>query len=185
MPEMRPKGLLGTILLVDTRLAALRRTGELLQRAGHDVIETASFNDAKRLLAAYRPALLISSLRLGAFNGLHLVHLGRFAQPDLNAVIIAAGSDAVLQSETERVGASLLVEPVPIPALLSLIGRMLGTEASPVADESRRERRRSDRRRLLTSGSASERRVGERRTEVLEGPKQLEPSPAETRRTLL
>jgi DNA-binding NtrC family response regulator len=125
MPDTGSEPGRGTILLVDTRVAALRRTGDLLRRVGHDLIEAASFDDAKRLLAARRPALVISSLRLAAFNGLHLVHLGRLAQPDINAIIISSGADAVLQREAERVGASLLVEPVPTPAFLSLIARMV------------------------------------------------------------
>jgi len=121
----------GPILVVDTRVAALRRTGELLRRAGHDVIEACSFVDGKRLLATRRPALVVSSLRLAAFNGLHLVHLGRLAQPDLNAIIVAPAADAVLQAEAEQVGASLLVEPVPTAALLSLISRKM----APVSPE--------------------------------------------------
>jgi DNA-binding NtrC family response regulator len=126
----------GTILLVDTRPAALRRTAELIRGDGHDVIEAASFDDAKLVLAARHPALLISSLRLAAFNGLHLVHLGRVAQPDLNAIIISHGTDAVLQTEAERVGALLLVEPVSTEAFLALIARMLETEALAPASAS-------------------------------------------------
>jgi sigma-B regulation protein RsbU (phosphoserine phosphatase) len=127
-------GTTATILLVDTRYAALRRTAESLRRAGYDVIEAASFDDAKRVLAVRRPALLISHLRLAAFNGLHLVHLGRLAQPDLNAIIISSGADAALQVEAERVGASLLVEPVPTSALHSLIGRMFAPEISSLGN---------------------------------------------------
>jgi DNA-binding NtrC family response regulator len=134
-----------TILLVDMRPTVLRRTAELIRNSGHDVIEAASFDDAKRALAARHPSLLISSLRLGAFNGLHLVHLGRLARPDLNAIIISHGADAVLQTEAERAGASLLVEPVPTAAFLGLIVSMLETDAlapacaSPRPDHQRGE----------------------------------------------
>lgn len=72
-----------------------------------------------------RPALVISSLRLAAFNGLHLVHLGRLAQPRLGAIIFSSGADATLETEAERVGASILQEPVPTASLLALIERML------------------------------------------------------------
>jgi DNA-binding NtrC family response regulator len=124
---------------------------------GHDVIDAGSFDDAKRLLAARRPALIISSLRLAAFNGLHLVHLGRLAQPDLGAIILSAGADEVLRAEAERVGASLLVEPVPTATLLSHIAQMIETGS---------ERRQSDRRRVSLSGFAPDRRLGERRAAV-------------------
>jgi DNA-binding NtrC family response regulator len=173
-----------TILLVDTRFPALRRTGDLLRRAGYDVIEASSFEEGKRLLAARRPPMLISNLRLAAFNGLHLVHLGRLTQPELTAIIISAGADAALQAEAERAGASLLVEPVPITALLSLISRVLEPEADrrviaggfttgPDRGVPHVERRRADRRCLVISDFAPDRRAYERRAMV---GTELEPS---------
>jgi two-component system NtrC family sensor kinase len=160
------------ILLVDTRFPVLRRMGDLLRRSGYDVIEAGSFEEGNRLLAERRPPLLISNLRLAAFNGLHLVHLGRLTQPDLTAIIISAGADVALQAEAERAGASLLVEPVPNSTLLSLIVRVLEPESdrNPIASgfTSGRgvphvERRRADRRRLVMSDFAPERRAHERR----------------------
>ncbi len=154
-----------TILLVDTRVAALRRTSDLLRRAGHDVVEAGSFDEAKRILAARSPYLLVSGLRLAAFNGLHLVHLARLAQPDVNAIIISSGADAVLQSEAERVGASLLVEPVPPSALLLLISQMFDASSAAAELPFAIERRHEERRRASAAG-APERRVGERRVRV-------------------
>lgn len=113
------------ILVVDTRVSALRRVADSIRRAGYAVIEAASFDEAKRSLSAMRPALVISSLRLAAFNGLHLVHLGRLEQPRLGAIIFSSGADATLEIEAERVGASILQEPVPTASLLALIERML------------------------------------------------------------
>jgi len=156
-----------TILLVDTRIAALRRTSDLLRRAGHHVIEAASFDDAKKALWTRAPALVISSLRLAAFNGLHLVHLARLNRPEMSAIIMSGGADAVLQSEAERVGASLLVEPVPPSDLLSLIDRMFEADTSRDADPLSTERRHSDRRRASASVDvAFDRRVADRRVAV-------------------
>jgi DNA-binding NtrC family response regulator len=107
------------ILLVDTRSASLRRLSDTLHRAGHVVIEAASFDDAKHALADYRPGVLISALRLAAFNGLHLVHLGRLLNPDLNAIIVSTDRDVLLHDEVHLVGATLLIEPLHIPALLT------------------------------------------------------------------
>ncbi len=155
-----------TILLVDTRVAALRRTSDLLRRAGHDVVEAGSFDEAKRVLAAQAPSLLISGLRLAAFNGLHLVHLARLTRPEINAIILSSGADAVLQSEAERVGASLLVEPVPPSSFLSLIAQMFDA-CSPGIDELVDvERRHADRRLAVHAVVAPERRVAERRVGV-------------------
>ena len=115
----------GTILLVDTRPAVLRRYGDLLQRAGYDVVQAATFDDAKHALCAQRPQLVISHLRLAAFNGLHLVHLGHLAQPDLDAIIITGESDLAMRAEAERLGATVLVEPVHSAELLSAVARVI------------------------------------------------------------
>lgn len=156
-----------TILLVDTRIAALRRTSDLLRRAGHHVIEAGSFDDAKRALGTRAPALVISGLRLAAFNGLHLVHLARLNRPETNAIIISGGADAVLQSEAERVGASLLVEPVPPSDLLSLIERMLEADVPTGTDVFPIERRHSERRQVADPPDAAfDRRVADRRVGV-------------------
>jgi DNA-binding NtrC family response regulator len=167
MSDAQAKDGIGTILVVDTRLTVLRRTGELLRRAGHDVIEATSFDDAKRLLTERRPSLLLSSLRLGAFNGLHLVHRARLGQPKLSAIIVSADSDAALQSEAERVGASLVVEPVPTTTLLSLIERTLEAVGQIAPGAAICNRRHCDRRRLLIAGFAPERRRCERRAVIV------------------
>jgi DNA-binding NtrC family response regulator len=116
-----PGSLPRAILLVDTRTVPLRRLSETLQRAGHHVIPAASFDEAKRALAVYEPAVLISALRLAAFNGIHLVHLGRLANPRMPAIILSSERDATLHEEVHRVGATLLIEPVQTPMLLSLL----------------------------------------------------------------
>lgn len=153
------------LLIVDTRVAALRRTGDLLRRAGHDVLEAGSFDEAKRVLVQRLPALMISSLRLAAFNGLHLVHLARLARPEISAIIVSTSADAVLQSEAERVGASLLVEPVPPTTLLALISQLL--EASASLDDQRGiERRQAERRRAGGRDVDMERRISDRRINV-------------------
>jgi DNA-binding NtrC family response regulator len=156
-----------TILVVDTRAAVLRRTGDALRRAGYEIFEADSFGDAKRILLSRKPAVLISGLRLAAFNGLHLVHLARLTRPDLNAIIISASADAILQTEAERVGASLLVEPVPPLTLLSVISRMLDDDRGselPLAFDRRHADRRST---VRVAGVAPERRKVDRRISVV------------------
>ena len=151
------------ILLVDTRSASLRRLSDTLHRAGHVVIEAASFDDAKHALADYRPGVLISALRLAAFNGLHLVHLGRLLNPDLNAIIVSTDRDVLLHDEVHLVGATLLIEPLHIPALLTLLGNR--PEASGATPEGMPfiERRVRDRRQTPDRGHLPERRMSERR----------------------
>jgi DNA-binding NtrC family response regulator len=117
-PEGQP-----AILLVDTRSVALRRLSDTLQRAGHSVIEAPTFEEAKHALMIRRPAVLISALRLHAFNGLHLVHLGRIENPELQTIIISTERDLTLHDEVHLTGATLLIEPLHLPSLLSLLGQ--------------------------------------------------------------
>jgi len=148
--------------VVDTKVAALRRAADSIRRAGYQVIEAASFEEGKRALISRRPALLISSLRLAAYNGLHLVHLGRLLLTTLSAIIISSGVDAMLQAEAERVGASILLEPVPTAALLALIDRMLGVDRVEVRVAV--ERRAAERRGRDEPVFVAERRLADRRS---------------------
>jgi DNA-binding NtrC family response regulator len=159
------------ILVVDTRVAARRRVADSIRRAGYEVIEAASFDEAKRSLIARRPALVISSVRLAAFNGLHLVHLGRLAQPKLGAIIFSSGADAMLQVEAERVGASILQEPVPTATLLSLIDRMLDQDPDSSSDLRLADRRSGERRGQAEMAFVPERRMSERRAPTSRLPK--------------
>jgi DNA-binding NtrC family response regulator len=118
------------VLLVDTRSATLRRLSDTLQRAGHVVVEATSFDEAKHALLIRRPSALISALRLGAFNGLHLVHLGRIENPQLQAIILSTDRDIQLHDEIHAAGAMLLIEPLHVPTLLSLLSD--GLEATRV-----------------------------------------------------
>jgi len=117
------------VLLVDTRCATLRRLGDGLHRVGHTVIEADSFFAAKHSLATHHPAVIVTNVRLGAFNGLHLVHLARAVRPDLCAIVIDSTADALLQDEADRVGATYLIEPVHAPALIRIIATVLGRDA--------------------------------------------------------
>ena len=146
-----------SILLVDTRSAVLRRLSEMLNRGGYDVVLAASFEDAKRALMFHQPWLIISNLRLAAFNGLHLVHLGRLADPDLRAIVIASGNDMLLQGEAEEMGATVMAEPLHSGELLSEVARLIAPAEVFV------ERRKGERRQIIIAGYTPERRVADRR----------------------
>jgi len=153
-----------SILLVDTRAANLRRLSDTLQRAGHRVIEAASFEDAKQALAVHEPDVLISALRLAAFNGLHLIHLGRLSNPNLNAIILSTERDSSLHDEVHLIGATLLIEPVHTAMLLDLLAaRREGTGWDDAVVTVVVERRHGERRQSPSSDHSPERRIGDRR----------------------
>jgi len=61
------------ILVVDEDADARTEIVDLLSHAGYQVTSVGSFREATKVLSTDPPDLLITELRLGAFNGLHLV----------------------------------------------------------------------------------------------------------------
>ena len=102
---------------------------DLLKGAGHDVVAAFGFNEAVRTLADYSPDLMIAELRLGAFNGLHLVIRSKIAHPALRTIVVDRNHDPVLQLDAEGLGALYLVEPVPDSDLLAHVSRIRGDAA--------------------------------------------------------
>lgn len=131
-------------LLVDPdpdRIDALRRW------IGNAVALTTcgTFRAARQQLLATRPALLITNIRLGSYNGLHLVYLATLADLDTRCVVYDEPADFHLIREAQRIGAfyertSRLAFAVPSYFLTTL------------PDRDRRDACRVDRRGLFRGG---------------------------------
>ena len=70
------------ILLVEADRTPAMVAEEALAADGHRVAWVDSFKDTLRLANAQRPDLLVAALRLGAYNGLHLLLRLRASDPD-------------------------------------------------------------------------------------------------------
>jgi DNA-binding response OmpR family regulator len=103
---------------------------ETLRKHGREVTTVAGFVEAVEFLAAASPDLLIAELRLGPFNGLHLVLRHQKSHPTLRSIIIDKQYDPVLAGETWHYGAIYLVEPIGEAKLLAAVAESLG-EAPP------------------------------------------------------
>jgi len=101
----------------------------LLGGSGYDVVFAAGFEAAARKLERSSPDLLISELRLGRFNGLHLVIRSQSTHPNMRSILLDRSHDSVLEVEALRQGALYLVEPVSAADLLGHVSRQL-TESS-------------------------------------------------------
>jgi DNA-binding response OmpR family regulator len=102
----------------------------LLSGSGYDVAFAAGFEAAIRRLDRTSPDLLISDVRLGQFNGLHLVIRSQNAHPNLRSILLDRGYDSVFEHEARRHGALYLVEPLSGADLLGHISKQL-TEGNP------------------------------------------------------
>lgn len=120
------------ILSVDDNEAMryVRRRG--LERAGFDVVEAKSGEEALKVAAEHRPDLVLLDVRLGDSNGGAICRQLKTDRPDLPVVLISAA--AVLSGDREgasRLGADAYVtEPVRDEDLVRLLSALLEKAAS-------------------------------------------------------
>jgi DNA-binding NtrC family response regulator len=154
-----------SVLVVEPALDELLIVTSMLSSAGFHVTAAASFAQARALLGGPRPfALLFTALRLGMFNGLHLVVRGRCVQPTMAALVTASPEDAMLQAEAEHLGATFVVKPTTtqecIAAILQTVFRS-DAAAGPIRPPF--ERRRRERRETMASVNEDRRHSDRRR----------------------
>jgi CheY-like chemotaxis protein len=113
------------ILVVDEDADARTEIVDLLSQAGYQVTSVGSFQEAIKVLSTDPPDLLITEVRLGAFNGLHLVIRNRESRPEMAAIILTSLKDAVLEAEAQRLSATYLVKPADQTALLGIVSEKL------------------------------------------------------------
>ena len=112
-----------SILIVDDDLSLLDALESALKQGGQpEVVALGAFADARRALNTDRFDVLITDVRLGAFNGLQLAVLARDQNPTIQLIVFSGFDDPVLRQEAERLGAVYLVKPVTSRQLLELIG---------------------------------------------------------------
>ena len=111
--HMNPLSLL--VVAPTSQLAA--NLMEWLTQAGCAVILVTSFSAAKSRLE-HRPALVISEVRLGDYNGLHLAL--RAKAGDIPSIVVG-NPDPVLEREAERLGVGYLTNELSRSSLLSAL----------------------------------------------------------------
>jgi DNA-binding NtrC family response regulator len=113
------------VLVVDDDRQVLKYLSELLHEAGFDTVVCERYQDAKALLATSRPDLLLTDIRLGAYNGLQLAYFARDHHPGLPVVVLTGYEDPTLRDEANRSGAQFLVKPVTRTVLIGTLQKAL------------------------------------------------------------
>src|SRR5262245_57186063 len=109
------------ILLVAPTDGVANTVAPWLERAGYELMLQTGFAEARATLGT-RPDLVISEIKLGPYNGLHLAILaGGLGTP----AIVIGDRDAVLQVEAEHQGAAYLTNPVDPERVLVLVRDLL------------------------------------------------------------
>jgi two-component system response regulator YesN len=125
--------LVPSLLLVDDDLSLLAALSRFLSDNGFQVVPCSNFEDAKREIATLRPEILVTDVRLGAFNGLQLALLARDVRPSVRVVVFSGFDDPVLKEEARRIGATYLVKPVSGHTLVQELRANSGRSDEPVA----------------------------------------------------
>jgi CheY-like chemotaxis protein len=113
------------VLVVDSSVDAQLEVMGLLIGRGYQVTGATSFEEAKLLLATKAPDLLITELRLGAFNGLQLVMCAR-SRHFIPAIVVTAFHDPVLEVEAQLQHAGYFARPLEPATFLTMVERLLG-----------------------------------------------------------
>lgn len=90
---------------------------------GYEAVVCTDFEEARAQLLTRRPDVLLTGIRLGAFNGLHLALLARHTYPTISILVFSPYEDPVLRQEAARCDAFYLVTPVTIEDLRNMLRR--------------------------------------------------------------
>ena len=108
------------VLLVECDEAQLSLLGEMIATGGYTVVSCHDFGSARRYLQTHTPCAIVTDLRLGPFNGLHLVLLAR----GITVIVYSDKQDAGIRPEAALTGASYLEKETLRSSLLSHLGAM-------------------------------------------------------------
>jgi len=122
------------LLIVDDDRQVLAYLTKILQDAGYDTVSSGQFDDARRLLTTSRPDLLLTDIRLGAYNGLQLAIAARKSHPGIPIIVLTGYEDPTLRQEASHSGAIFLVKPISNHELLGCIAHALAGTADGSAN---------------------------------------------------
>jgi DNA-binding NtrC family response regulator len=109
-----------TVLIVhDDRAVSAQLSATLQGKA--DVSIARSFDEAKDVLTTNPPSVLITGVRLGRYNGLHLIIRSRIDYPTTAGFVILENPDAAVEQEAAKHGATCLRYPAEEAALIALV----------------------------------------------------------------
>jgi DNA-binding NtrC family response regulator len=108
------------VLMVDDDQEYLGFCAIILRDDGHNVTACSNFTEGRRLLEADHFDALIADVRLGEYNGLHLIAL---AAPSMIKIAFSAFVDPVIRRDAEQAGALFLLKPADCASISALLTR--------------------------------------------------------------
>ena len=92
-------------LLVDTNVGFVSRLRTAAEQLGYEVDLQTQFETARLDLPRRPLAALVTNIRLGSFNGIHLAYLAKHEHPGARTIVYTSRHDAMLASEARHAGA--------------------------------------------------------------------------------
>ena len=114
-----------SILVVESNRTDLVETANVLRSMGYLVAEASGFEEANQILASDPPHLLIAGVKLGAYNGLHLIVRAHAKHPEMASIVTSDAPDPVLEAEARKQHATYLTRPWHNQDFLQAISRSL------------------------------------------------------------
>lgn len=115
------------VLVVEDDITALYGILELLRDAGYECTGAASYDAARQLLTLRPYDLLITDVRLGSFNGLHLIRQCHGDYPGMAFIVLTAAPDSMTEIEARRYGALCVTKPIHRARLLEVVATTMAS----------------------------------------------------------
>jgi DNA-binding response OmpR family regulator len=122
-----------TVLVVDPNVNSLAAKTRALSDAGYLVTSARSFEAAYRRMRFVVPDLLVTDLRLGANNGVHLVILGHTLDDAMRAIVTDVRNDPGVASDALANGAIYMARPADDGELLATAEGLLAGQKTRIA----------------------------------------------------
>lgn len=114
------------LLVVEDDLGQRKMLSGFLRKAGHEVIEAGSADEAVRLARDREIDLLITDLRLGGPDGVALLEALRSERPDIQGIVVTAFGTVADAVRAMRAGAyDFVSKPVDLERLGALVEKAL------------------------------------------------------------
>ena len=115
------------VLVVEDDITALYAMLELLRDAGYECTGAAAYDAARQLLTLRPYDLLITDVRLGSFNGLHLIRQCHGEFPGMAFIVVTAAPDSMTEMEARRYGAMCVAKPINGARLLDAVAATMAS----------------------------------------------------------
>ncbi len=120
--------MMGSVLIVEPDFDQALTLRDALLASGYGVVVVQTFEAAVRTLTAGGIGVLVTAVRLAAFNGLHLIIRTRAIDPRVRAIVVGLPSDR--SSDITRLGVPFLAKPVAGDTIADVVSQEMGRAAA-------------------------------------------------------